>query len=94
MTKIFTCEFTGNQCPLLDITEPAGLELFDNDFSLHEFDLYWIVYEAGPLKRQARKELKAAGWRLQRHSRSNREMWIFDKVDWAKKVELDSVKGK
>lgn len=36
------------------------------------------------LSKEARRDLKAAGWKLQRHTRNRREMWVFDKVDWPK----------
>lgn len=85
----FVDEF-GRQYPLLDIEVPDGFDLFRPGTEAVEFDLYWIVYKAGKLTRQVRSELKAAGWHLQRHSRTNQEMWVFDRVDWAKKKEMDA----
>lgn len=57
---------------------PNGCELFGNCI-LREFDLYWICYESEKLNKDVRQELKSLGWRLQKHSRTNKEMWVFDK---------------
>ncbi len=44
-----------------------------------EFDLYWIFYPQSPISRENRQKLKVAGWHLQRHSRTNKEIWVYDK---------------
>ncbi len=59
-----------------------------------EYDLYWIGYAGGKLTKCERSWLKDVGWKLQRHSRSNKEMWVFDKVDWGKTKELRENYGK
>lgn len=61
-------------------TPPKGSPLFGY-CDLQEFDLYWICYECETLDKDKRKQLKDLGWRLQRHSRSNCEMWVFDKPE-------------
>lgn len=44
-----------------------------------EFDLYWIITPEGAVSKVNRKLLKSMGWMLQRHSRTNEEIWIFNK---------------
>ena len=46
---------------------------------IEDFDLYYIAYPKRPISRENRKALKEAGWRCQRHSRNNKEIWVFDK---------------
>lgn len=68
---------------LLDIQEPPRLDLLEGG-TISEHDFYWIVHPPAGLSKLVRRDLKLAGWHLQRHSRSNKEMWVFDKVDWGK----------
>lgn len=73
--------------PLLDIKFPPNPNLF-NEADFEEFDLYWIFHPCKKLSREVRKELKALGYMCQRHSQTNEEMWVFDKVDWKKVDEM------
>jgi hypothetical protein len=46
---------------------------------IENFDLYYIAHANMPISKENRKALKESGWRCQRHSRSNKEIWVFDK---------------
>lgn len=57
-----------------------ALSLF-GECSAQEFDLYYIFYADRPLSHDKRKRLKELGFRLSRHSRTNEEMWSYDKPE-------------
>lgn len=66
-----------------------GFCIFGKDTEFEEFDLYLIVYQSGrKLTKDLRKQLKEVGWHLQRHSRTNREMWLLDKQQTNKLEQL------
>ena len=54
---------------------------------LEKFDLYYIAHPKAPISRDDRKSLKESGWRCQRHSRSNKEIWVFDKKEMKEYLE-------
>jgi hypothetical protein len=57
------------------------------------FKDYAICYEAqSPLGKEKRKELKKLGWSCKRHSRTRREMWVYNYPDGVTEVE-DVLKG-
>ncbi len=63
-------------------------DLFGSNFYIEEFSVpqqnlrYWIVYDAGKrLSRLDRTNLKAQGWKLSRHTRTNKEIWIYTEYD-------------
>lgn len=63
---------------LLDIALPGEFDPFgDCDFveSPHKI----IVYPEQPISKADRVKLKSLGWRLQRHSRTKKEIWVFRK---------------
>ncbi len=55
------------------------LNLFPENTETLVYDLYFISYAGGPMSKDTRKQLKELGWRLQKHSRTNQEIWVFDK---------------
>ncbi len=58
---------------------PEKLEMFGDKAHIEEYDMYWIVYAGKSLSKEERTLLKSSGWRLQRHTRSNEEIWILNK---------------
>ena len=70
----------------------AGLEILKSCY-LEKYDLYHIAYANCKVNKEDRKKLKKLGWHLQRHSRSNEEMWVFDDEEAIKKYELERSRG-
>ena len=56
--------------PFLDVIKPSPLE---------EYDHYWIAYPGRKISRDERRLIRYMGWRLQRHTRTNQEIWVMDK---------------
>jgi hypothetical protein len=57
------------------------------------FKHYAICYEAqSPLSKEKREELKKLGWSCERHSRTRREMWVYNYPEGMTEVE-DVLKG-
>jgi hypothetical protein len=54
-----------------------------------EYDLYWIVKASKRISIEDRVQLKCLGWKLQRHSATNREVWVYDKVRNDRSPECD-----
>ena len=58
----------------------ASIKIFGScDFV--EEDLYYIIYPERPISKLHRKELKEMGWVLQKHTRTKRDIWIWNKKD-------------
>lgn len=72
----------GEDYPLLGIKFPPEPNLF-GEANFDEYDLYWIFYPCRKLSREVRKRLKDLGYICERHARTNKEIWTFDKVDWS-----------
>lgn len=61
--------------------------LGESEFEEH--DLYFMFFPLKPISKENRKILKSLGWQLQRHSRTNKEIWVLDKVDEWEEMELE-----
>lgn len=58
--------------------DPEIVHLIGN-FSFTESDEYYVIYPEFSISRINRKNLKEKGLNLQRHSRTNEEIWIYPK---------------
>jgi hypothetical protein len=58
---------------------PPGYRMLGHEAEYEEFDLYWIVRASRRVNHEDRTQLKCLGWKLQRHSATNREIWVYDK---------------
>lgn len=45
----------------------------------YEYDKYFVSYPKQKISRDTRKQLKLLGFKLQRHTRTNQEIWVYDK---------------
>lgn len=73
----------------LAIPKPPGIEIFGPEpwEDWYEGDpnwFYWIVYLPPKLSKEKRIQLKSLGWKLERHPRTNKEIWFFPPRFWDK----------
>ena len=73
-------------------TLPPQFHLIGNCDFIEE-DLYWIFYPEVVISKESRKQLKEAGWNLQRHTRTNKEIWVFPKKEEIEKYQKELANG-
>ncbi len=63
-----------------DVPFQESFNIFGSvDFVEEKF--YYIVYPEQKITKENRAKLKELGWKLQRHSRTNTEIWLWNKKD-------------
>jgi hypothetical protein len=60
---------------------PPGYRIFGQNPEIEGYDSHWIVKASKRISHEDRTQLKCLGWKLQRHSATNREIWVYDKRD-------------
>lgn len=58
---------------------PPGYRMLGHSPEIEEYDLYWIIKASKRISQENRTQLKCLGWKLQRHTATNREIWVYDK---------------